>query len=179
MTITLNNAVGNKIDYFLRARVDYDVVVDTAGSRAEATTLVQLENVAPPSGQPQYVVGNVVGLPSNTNRTYLSIYSVLPFDSVELDGTTVLFEPGIEGGYFTASLFVETQPGTPRSITAHQSGAVDLGDGYNLALRSPPTVRPSPVTARVQIVDGAEPIDAHTTTIEQGTALVHVDVAAP
>jgi hypothetical protein len=179
VTITLNNAVGNKIDYFLRARVDYDIVVDTATSSARATTLVQLENVAPATGQPQYVVGNTIGLPSNTNRTYVSVYSVLPFDSVELDGVEVPFEPGTEGGYYTAALFVETVPGTPRSITAQHSGSVDLSAGYDLVLRSPPTVRPSPVTAHVRTVDGTSPIRDDSYTIEHGTSRVHVDLDSP
>ena len=179
VTITLNNAVGNKIDYFLRARVDYDIVVDVATSSARATTLVQLENVAPPTGQSQYVVGNAIGLPSNTNRTYLSIYSVLPIESVELDGTAAIFEPGTEGGYFTAAIYVETVPDVPRSITVHQSGIVDLTDGYDLVLRSPPTVRPSPVTARVNVVDGDRPVTEGTRSVEQGAARVHVDLGAP
>lgn len=179
VTITLNNAVGNKIDFFLRARVDYDVEVDRTTSSARATTLVQLENVAPPTGQPQYVVGNAIGLPSNTNRTYVSIYSVLPIEDVDLDGTSVPFEPGTEGGYFVAALYVETVPGTPRSITVHQAGTVDLSDGYHLVLRSPPTVRPSPVTAQVHIVEGTRQITIATRTIDDGTARVHVEADQP
>ena len=38
---------------------------------------VTLENRAPTSGLPDYVIGNVIGLPPGTNRSYVSIYSTL------------------------------------------------------------------------------------------------------
>jgi hypothetical protein len=172
VAVTFNNAVGNKIDYFLRSRVDYDVTIDPSSAAGRATTEIRIENTAPATGQPVYVVGNKIGLPTGTNRTYVSAYSVLPIDQVTLDGEEVDFEVGTEAGYFVAALYVDTVPGTPRSIKVSQSGTIDLTDGYQLALSSPPTVRATPVTATISIRGKRESV----VTVESGSTVIGLPV---
>ena len=49
----------------------------TTSGETTATLRVELTNNAPAEGYPPYVIGNRVGLPSGTNRLYVSFYSPL------------------------------------------------------------------------------------------------------
>ena len=58
--LVTQNASGNKIDYFLRRSVDYQVELDPGSGRLRATATVTLSNDAPASGLPLGVIGNQV-----------------------------------------------------------------------------------------------------------------------
>ncbi len=77
VTLTTSNAGGSKIDLFLRRHEQYSAHWDPETGRVESTLKVTLENTAPASGLPDYVIGNVIGLPPGTNRSFVSIYSPL------------------------------------------------------------------------------------------------------
>jgi hypothetical protein len=63
LAITFNNAAGSKIDYFLAAEASYTVTADAATNTAAAQLVVSLTNTAPSAGEPDYVIGNLIGLP--------------------------------------------------------------------------------------------------------------------
>ncbi len=152
VTVAFNNAAGNKLDYFLRARAHYDVVVDVATSSATGTVLVELENRPPAGPQPDYVMNNLVGLPRGHNRTYVSIYTRVPPTGLTVDGAAVAWDAETEAGFFVSSTFVTMAPGDIPAIEVTLDGNVDLtDDGYQLTLWSPPTARPTPVTASVEV----------------------------
>ena len=151
VAVTFNNAAGSKIDYFLRARARYDVVVDADTGSATATMLLEMENRAPPQGEPDYVIGNLVDLPTGTNRTWTSVYTRLPVEEVRLDGEVIPTESGIEAGYFTTSMFVTMAPGQIVALEFDMEGPVDLRNGYHLVVHSPPTASTTPVSAEVTV----------------------------
>ena len=137
VVIAFNNAVGNKIDYYLTADADYAVTADAATNTADATLTLDLANNAPTIGEPNYVVGNLIGLPEAHNRTWVSIFTRLPVTQVRLDGLPVDTEVGAEGGYFVTSVFVTLPPGGHATMTLEMAGRLDVAEGYDLSVHTP------------------------------------------
>ena len=152
VAITFNNAAGNKLDYFLRARAHYDVVVDASTATTTGTVLVELENRPPPGRQPDYVMNNLVDLPRGYNRTWVSIYTRVPPTDLTVDGESVPWDSETEAGFFVSSTFVTMAPGDIPAIEVTLDGSVELpDDSYQLTLWSPPTARVTPVTANIEV----------------------------
>ncbi len=145
LAIAFNNAAGNKIDYYLSAEATYAVAADASTNTATAELTVSLTNAAPSSGEPDYIISNLVGLPHGSNRTWVSIFSKLPVSDVRLDDRPVAFEIGSEAGYFVTSVFVTLGPGETGQLTLAMDGRLDVADGYDLAVRTPPSVAPTPL----------------------------------
>lgn len=151
LAIVTNNASGNKIDSFLERSVSYAGRYDPATGRVEPTLTVTLHNTAPATGYPDYVIGNIIGLPTGTNRTLLSIYSPLSYTSVTLDGVATGVTSQTELGWNVYSLFLSVGPGEKRTVTISLTGQVSSGD-YRLVVRPQPLARPD--TISVAIDDG-------------------------
>jgi len=149
--VTFNNSIGGKLDYFLRARANYDAVVDAETSSVTGTIVVELENREPPGPQPDFVMNNSLGLPRGYNQTWVSVYTRSPAISLTVDGQEVDWERSEEVGLFVAGVFVTMEPGAIRAIEVAVDGTTDLDEGYRLALWSPLTARRTPVTATVEI----------------------------
>ena len=66
VAVVFNNAVGNKIDYYLSADATYEVTADARTGSATARLDVTMTNGAPTDGEPGYVIGNPIGLPVGT-----------------------------------------------------------------------------------------------------------------
>ena len=113
----------------------------------------------PPGASPTYVIGNAVGLPAGSNRTWVSIFSRLPVDDVRIDDRPVAIELGVEAGYYVTSAFVTLASGDSATLTVSMSGRLDIADGYHLAVRTPPAVTPMPVRVEATWIDGDG--DAH------------------
>jgi hypothetical protein len=177
LAITFNNAAGNKIDYYLDARAAYAVTADAATSTATATLDLTLTNNAPTNGEPNYVIGNLIGLDDGHNRTWVSIFSKLPVTNVTLNGLPVDTEIGVEAGYFVMSAFVALAPGETSSLQFEMTGRLDIADGYTLAARTPPTVSPTPLTIDAAWLD-AEGIEHRTTVIERDPGAATLSVTA-
>jgi hypothetical protein len=158
VAVAFNNAAGNKLDYFLRARAHYEAVVDQATSSLTGTVVVEMENRPPPDPQPDYVMNNVIDLPRGHNRTWVSIYTRVRPTSMTVDGRPVSWDAETEAGFFVASTFVTMAPGDIPTIEVTLDGPVELTEeGYRLTLWSPPIARETPVTASVEVrhPDGA------------------------
>ncbi|MET0325331.1 MAG: DUF4012 domain-containing protein [Ilumatobacteraceae bacterium] len=110
-SFTVTNGGGNKIDSFLERAAGYTSTTDPATGETTATLHVRLTNTAPAEGFPPYVIGNRVGLPSGTNRLYVSFYSPLPLTGVTLDGQPIGLAVGQEQGWNVYSGFVDIPPG--------------------------------------------------------------------
>ena len=146
LSISFNNANGNKIDAFLDASVSYDLSVDEQGN-ARSTASVTLENSAPTTGWPNYTIGNLIGLPNGWNRLWLTIHSRLPLVAAAVDGTQESPLIGFEEGMFTADFFVDLAPGSTAVVTAEFGGPLTLdlsNSDIPLILRLPAAVRPVP-----------------------------------
>ena len=153
VAIAFNNAAGNKIDYYLDASADYAVTADASTSTATANLTVALTNRSPVDGEPNYVIGNLIGLDDGHNRTWVSVFTKLPVTDVTLDGLPIDTEIGAEAGYFVTSAFVTLQPGATGLLEFEMTGRIDVADGYRLATRTPPTVSPTPITVDATWLD--------------------------
>ncbi len=145
VAIAFNNAAGSKIDYYLDANTRYTVTADAATSLASADLAVTLTNRAPAEGESDIVIGNIVGLPRGSNRTWVSIFTKMPVTAVTLDGVPVAIEIGREAGYFVTSAFVVLGAGETATLDVAFAGRLDVVDGYSVDLRTPPAVGPTPV----------------------------------
>jgi hypothetical protein len=85
VSVVVNNAAGNKIDYYARRRVRYEAVLAKDGS-VMGSLSVQLDNDAPAQGDP-YIIGPFrEGFRAGEN---VSLVSVFGADSSELSSYTV------------------------------------------------------------------------------------------
>jgi hypothetical protein len=160
LAITLNNAIGNKIDFFLRSSATYSVVADRETGTARADLDIVLDNRAPEFGQPNYVIGNPIGAPDGSNQTLVSVYSQLPAVEVQLDGTDVEFvEQTRESGYYVTGVFVELDSRESKTLSMRLAGTLDLVDGYQLVLRTPPTARQFPLDVDATLTTGDGDLD--------------------
>ncbi len=173
ITVAFNNAAGNKIDYYLAASVRYTVDADATTNSATATLELTMANGAPTDGEPGYVIGNPVGLPVGENRTYVTVFSRLPTRTLSIDGKQIDFEPGLEAGYFTSSVFVQTASGQTATLQLTMDGPMDLSEGYLLDARTPPTVAPTPIDVDVTYRDGDV---EHATASRRDPGTLHVAV---
>ena len=76
VSVAVVNASGNKIDSFLERDYRYDAELRADGTVTGTLTL-RFTNDAPASGYPDYVIGNIVGLPTGWSRVYVTVYSSL------------------------------------------------------------------------------------------------------
>ncbi|HXF57753.1 MAG TPA: DUF4012 domain-containing protein [Actinomycetota bacterium] len=109
--VVLNNAAGNKVDYYLRQTLRYDVSLEPGGL-ASVTLRVRLWNGAPRGARPSYALGphpnvRVGGRPlePGEDRLFLTVYCprLCSFRSATVDG-----RPLEVGGYRELGLTVLT-----------------------------------------------------------------------
>lgn len=153
--VVTQNAGGGKIDAFLQRTVRYEATVDARTGEVRATAEIGLRNDAPSSGEPPYLIGNLVGAPPGTNRTWLSAYSPLALEGATLDGRPVELDPGRELGRNAWSTFVDIPPGESVNLTLELSGALDLSDGtYRFDWLPQVMVNPDRVDVVVRVEGG-------------------------
>jgi Protein of unknown function (DUF4012) len=174
--VVINNASGNKIDYYLHREVDYDVTFDSVTRQATATATIALRNDAPSSGEPDYVIGNVIadasmpnGVPVGTSRLYVSVYSVMDVEFWTLDGTAVEFKRESELGRNVASAWIDVASRSTVTMTVAMKGRLrpvmatadsrsdsllDSQARYRLDVFAQPLVHPEERRVTVTTVDG-------------------------
>jgi hypothetical protein len=111
LALTVVNAGGSKIDTFLMR--DYDYASDPDGDILR----VRLTNTAPPAGYPEYVIGNLVGLPLGSSRLFLTVHATQSIQSASLGGELLDLSPGIEAGLNAYSVYVDIGPGASADLT--------------------------------------------------------------
>ncbi len=162
LSVRTSNAGGNKIDSFLRRDVDYDVTVDPISGAVDATATIALHNDAPAGGLPDYVIGNLFGLPRGTNRLYLGVFTADELRSATLDGAEVPVESQYEFAGHVYSTRIDIPPGATATVVLHLQGSVRTGrggvDGYRLGLGHQPLVTDDHLTVRVRSADGSVPV---------------------
>jgi Protein of unknown function (DUF4012) len=185
VTLTTSNAGGNKIDLFLRRRERYDVRWDPESGAVAATLTVTLENTAPTEGWPDYVIGNAVGLPTGTNRSFVSIYSPFALKEARIGGQPAPMQSEVELGRNVYSTFVDIPPGESVEIALDVAGTLE-GRRYQLDLPVQPAVTPDELSVSVDVAGGGTvasrqaTVDGHvatwTTTLDESRTLA---VTAP
>jgi hypothetical protein len=168
VTVTTANAGASKIDLFLHRREQYDVRWDPDTGQVTATLRVTLENTAPAEGLPDYVIGNSVGLPQGSNRSFVSIYSPFELDASRVGGQPAALQAEVELGRNVYSTFVDIPPGGTAEIELDLSGSVE-GRRYQLDLPVQPFATADEIAVNVE-VGGRGPIASREATIEGNVA---------
>jgi UDP-N-acetylmuramyl pentapeptide phosphotransferase/UDP-N-acetylglucosamine-1-phosphate transferase len=159
--VTTSNFAGNKIDYYLDRSVDYRVKVTPNDRRDEARVdadlSIDLNNTAPASGLPEGVIGPFLPdrFVAGENRTLLSMYSPLQFQSATVDGKATSISPGRERKRNVYSLIESIPSKTTTTTTAKLAGTVKLRQGwYTLRVRAQPTLNPDQQHVSIDVPTG-------------------------
>jgi hypothetical protein len=153
LLVTTTNAAGNKADLFLQRREQYSVRWTPATGQLQTTLRLTLENQAPAEGFPDYVLGNAVGLPRGTNRSFVSIYSPFALEAARIGGQPAALQAEVELGRNVYSTFVDIPPGATVDIEVDLSGAIG-GRRYVLDIPVQPFAKPDEATVTVEVVGG-------------------------
>ncbi|HEX6570072.1 MAG TPA: DUF4012 domain-containing protein [Acidimicrobiales bacterium] len=168
VTVTTANAGASKIDVFLHRREQYDVRWNPDTGQVTGTLRVTLENTAPAEGWPDYVIGNTVGLPKGTNRSYVSIYSPFDLQGSRVGGQPASLQAEVELGRNVYSTFVDIPPGGSIDIELDLAGSLD-GRRYELALPVQPFVTPDEIAVSVEVAGGG-PVVSRQAEVESNVA---------
>lgn len=152
--MTVANSSGSKIDYFLDRAVVYDAVTDEGGTTM-STLVATLTNTAPTSGYPDYVIGNVVGMPTGSSRLYVSFFSPLELRLATVDGEYREMTIGTEGEWNVYSTFVTIAAGEHATLELELGGRVD--DPSRVVTWEQPLVRPADVTVSSRVATPTAP----------------------
>lgn len=147
LAVITQNGNGNKIDWFLARRVDYRASHDAATGRLQSRLTVTLDNAAPATGGPEYVVASLLNppLPAGTNRLYLSVYTPLDLVAARIGGAAVGMESEAEAGRRVYSAYVDVPPGGRAVVELELSGQLAPG-AYRLGVHAQPLVTPDRVS---------------------------------
>lgn len=141
-TFAFTNATGNKIDNYLDGTATYDVVVDRERGTVDGTLTLTIRNSSPTSGWSEGIIGNELGLPVGTNRTWLSVYTALPITRYTVDGREQPVRPTTERGWWVASNVFDIEADDAITVVVSVRGYIDDADDYRVTVRNPPLVRP-------------------------------------
>ncbi len=148
--LTGQNSANNKADIWMHRSITYAATYDPGTGQEQATATITLHNEAPSSGYPEGVIGsNGQGLPTGTNRTYLSFYTPLQLVSSAVDGTRQPFESQLEFGFHVYSQYLTVGPGQTLTVKIDLSGVVAAGLDYRLGIGVQPMVNPDQLQVTV------------------------------
>lgn len=152
LSLTTQNEGQSKIDVYLHRQIRYQVRVDKASGQVSATATITLINDALASGLPRYVIGNNFDQPPGTNETYLSLYTPLLLDRLEIGGQPVAPQPGLQKGSNVYGVSVHIPPEGRTTVTFQLGGTLTKvpKHGYQLTYRPQPTVNPDVLELTVQ-----------------------------
>jgi len=169
------NFNGNKIDYFLRRSLTYDVVWDPGTGEVTGSFEVAMENKAPSAGLPPAVIGwggdvsfGQTPVKDGENLSFVSLYGVLPMADLTLDGKPVdALRNGVEDGYQVQDLYVLLPSGGTRVLRAAVDGQVEPGTKYSFELLRQPTAVPDRYAVRIRLADGWQLSDGSREVVRQ------------
>lgn len=181
------NYNGNKIDYFLRRSLAYDVTWDPASGLYEGTVEVRLENLAPASGLPHSVIGwggdlvaNQLPVADGENLMYLSLFSSAEVTELTVDGAPAEQNRIVEDlGYVAHDLYVRVPSGEARVLRASIRGQVRPGERFAVEALRQPTATPDQLSFRVRLADGWRWVATGGARTEGPVAAVTGDASAP
>jgi Protein of unknown function (DUF4012) len=124
--VVTQNSAADKIDWYLRRSIDYQVTIDRATGALTAKVDIELHNLAPSSGQPPIVIdgsSGVVDKPGDS-KLYLSVYTPWSEVAAFVDGRRALVESARELGRYVYSIFLTTPPGATTAVELQLSGVL-------------------------------------------------------
>jgi uncharacterized protein DUF4012 len=156
LSVVDNKLVANKVDYYSRLAIDYDVTIDRSGN-AKAVLQVTLTNDSPPA-LPR-IIANPVGKGGYAVNRALML-ALVPrqaelVESVRASG----FPDHIEAGARVFARILEARPGKATTMRLEYStaGVVDssgAGNIYRLAIQHQPRITPADLRIRVTLPAG-------------------------
>jgi len=159
--VVTDNAVPNKVDYYVRRSISYDVRLE-AGGAAQVRATVAFANSAPP-GHPSYALGTGAGtgLEPGELRSWTAFYcpSDCRLASATEAGRPIAIPYYRDLGLSMYGGFVEVKAGQTNAVglTLDRPGGW-LGDvaagAYRLRLQGQPTIRPTSVRLVVHAPPG-------------------------
>ncbi len=154
--LTTQNNVANKIDWYLRRSVNYQVSYTPRTGAIVATVTVILHNTAPTSGQAPYVIGysGQYGKTPGENRCFLTIYTPWAFESATVNAHQLLLSQNRELGVWADSATVSIAPGGTTTVTAELAGSLRPGSAYRLVISPQPMINPDEVQVGVHLPSG-------------------------
>jgi hypothetical protein len=181
------NNNGNKIDYFLRRTLTYDVVWDPDTGAVDGAIEVRLENLAPAAGLPHAVIGwggdlsaNQLPVADGENLTYVSLYTAATLDDLAVDGQPAELNRLVADlGYQARDVYVRIPPGGTKVLTATVDGQVEPGRRYQLEVLRQATATPDQVRIRVRLPDGWRFESARGMDVDRTTASWTSDSSGP
>ena len=152
--VVTQNAGGSKIDWFLRRSVKYQARFEPSSGEVRSTARIDLRNLAPAGGLPDYVIGSETKppLPLGTNKVYLSVYTPWLLSGARVDGRPLLLEPEIERDRHVYSTYLTIPAGGSSTVELDLEGRMDPADGYRLDLHRQAFLAPDAV--EVSVVKG-------------------------
>jgi hypothetical protein len=155
VSVIVNAGAGVKVDYFSRRTVRHEVTL-LAGGSATATTAITIENDAPTSGQPPYVIGPHRG-EAGDNIPLVAVFCGARCTLVraEREGEPVSLREGSELGYRLYRDYFTIPSGEDRTLTVTtESRGAWTGDAsagsYRLTVVGQTTIRPTVVTVVIR-----------------------------
>lgn len=162
LSIRLSNGSANKADFFLRPTYDYVVHRDADTGATKGTVSGVLTNVAPSSGEPNYVLGNrfirtdrAEGHPFGSIDLQFSVYSALRPVAMKVDGRPVGIQVQKELGAWVATQTITIGPGDKGAFELELEGTLDPGGPYRLTYVPQPGAYRTPTTIEVERADGS------------------------
>jgi UDP-N-acetylmuramyl pentapeptide phosphotransferase/UDP-N-acetylglucosamine-1-phosphate transferase len=149
------NSGGNKLDYYARRRISYKV--DLTNPRdVRGAVDVAIENGAPSSGLPPYIIGPYdLKDPPGLNRTFTSVY--LPgYTGIlrsTVDGRQVQVESKSEKGLLAASQFQEVLSGKTSTLSLQTAGIIARPGLYRLLVQHQPNLNPDFLEIDIELPD--------------------------
>jgi hypothetical protein len=151
LSVVVNSASGSKVDYWAYRQVSYRIRLEDGGS-GTAVTDVRIDNDAPTSGAPRYVLGPFPGegLGAGDNRSLVSIYCAPGCRGFgpQRNGRPIPVRTGSELGYPWFQDFVTI--GSDESSSFHLGTTLpdvwrgdDRGGTYVLTFLDQTTTRPT------------------------------------
>jgi hypothetical protein len=194
--VFVNAGAGGKVDFFARRSVRHEVTL-LPGSHSVALTLTTIENGAPTSGQPRYVIGPHLGR-AGDNIPLISVFCGRRCGLIraERDGERVSLRTGSELGYPYYQDYFTIPSGETGVLAVHTEtrGSWEgdpLGGSYKLTIHGQTTIQPTSANIRILAPDGmrfttwSEGIRIHNRTaatwegVLQGTVELEVSFEAP
>lgn len=154
----VNNASGNKIEWFLHRSIRYESVVDFSSGKVKSVAIVTLRNDSPKQGLPDYIIGNSVSditVARGDSRLYVSMYSPLKVTGAKIGGAKLPVTRQTELGRNVFSSWIIVPSGKEITLEYELAGEVPLaGATYKVDFWSQPLVRPDDVAISVRSAQG-------------------------
>jgi hypothetical protein len=155
LAVIVNSASGGKVDFFSRRSVRHEVTL-LPGAASTALTVTTIENGAPTSGQPRYVIGPHIG-DAGDNIPLVSVFcgSRCRLVRAERDGERTSLFAGTELGhpYYQDYFTIPSEARSALSVRTETPGSWE-GDAftgsYRLTVLGQTTIRPTRGTVRIQ-----------------------------